>query len=112
MKYRILSNSGHLSNEDCAKTVVKLMENGCDKIVLCHLSKENNEPELALGSVHLELQNNNLSLPESTVLRAASRFAPDEWLVFLHLPFFGKKTRRKPDGVPRRRHSHGLAGSG
>ena len=58
------------------------MENGCDKIVLCHLSKENNEPELALGSVHLELQNNNLSLPESTVLRAASRFAPDEWLVF------------------------------
>ncbi len=80
LKYRILSNSGHLSNEDCAKTVVKLMENGCEKIVLCHLSKENNEPELALGSVHLELQNRGLSVPEQTVLRAASRFEPDEWL--------------------------------
>ena len=80
LKYRILSNSGHLSNEDCAKTVVKLMENGCQKIVLCHLSKENNEPELALGTVHIEQQNRGLSVPEQTVLRAASRFEPDEWL--------------------------------
>lgn len=47
LKQRILSNHGHLSNENCAKTAVKLMESGTTRFVLGHLSKENNIPSLA-----------------------------------------------------------------
>ena len=47
LKERILSNHGHLSNECCAETAVKLMESGTTRFVLGHLSKENNIPALA-----------------------------------------------------------------
>ncbi len=47
LKERILSNHGHLSNESCAETAVKLMESGTTRFVLGHLSKENNIPALA-----------------------------------------------------------------
>ena len=47
LKQRILSNHGHLSNENCAKTAVKLVESGTTRLVLGHLSKENNIPSLA-----------------------------------------------------------------
>ncbi|MBR6785987.1 MAG: MBL fold metallo-hydrolase [Clostridia bacterium] len=47
LKQRILSDHGHLSNENCAKTAVKLVESGTTRLVLGHLSKENNIPSLA-----------------------------------------------------------------
>lgn len=47
LKQRILSNHGHLSNDSCAETAVKLMESGTTRFVLGHLSKENNIPSLA-----------------------------------------------------------------
>ncbi len=47
LKERILSDYGHLSNESCAETAVKLMESGTTRFVLGHLSKENNMPALA-----------------------------------------------------------------
>ena len=46
LKKRILSDHGHLSNDDCAKFIPKLVDMGADKIILAHLSKENNTPEL------------------------------------------------------------------
>lgn len=47
LKERILSNHGHLSNEACAKTALKLLESGTTRFILGHLSKENNIPSLA-----------------------------------------------------------------
>lgn len=47
LKKRILSDHGHLSNEDCAEFIPKLVDMGAEKIILAHLSKENNTPELA-----------------------------------------------------------------
>ncbi len=47
LKERILSNYGHLSNEICAETAVKLMQSGTTRFILGHLSKENNIPALA-----------------------------------------------------------------
>lgn len=47
LKRRILSDVGHLSNIDCSKFVTELVENGTTRILLGHLSKENNIPELA-----------------------------------------------------------------
>lgn len=47
LKRRILSDVGHLSNIDCSKFVTELVEKGTTRVVLGHLSKENNMPELA-----------------------------------------------------------------
>ncbi|MFS1663210.1 MBL fold metallo-hydrolase [Streptococcus sp. zg-JUN1979] len=47
LKQRILSDKGHLSNEDGAETMIRTLGNRTKKIYLGHLSKENNIKELA-----------------------------------------------------------------
>lgn len=49
LKMRILGSHGHLSNEDCARFLPTLAACGCKNILLAHLSRENNTPELALS---------------------------------------------------------------
>ena len=47
LKRRILGVKGHLSNDVCAETLVKLIESGTTRFFLGHLSRENNIPQLA-----------------------------------------------------------------
>ena len=47
LKKRILSDHGHLSNEAAAELASELIKNGTRHIILGHLSKDNNMPELA-----------------------------------------------------------------
>lgn len=47
LKQRILGKNGHLSNDECADTVLKLSATGTKHFVLAHLSQDNNTPELA-----------------------------------------------------------------
>lgn len=51
LKSRISSQRGHLSNNDCAKQCKELIENGTTRIILGHLSQENNSPEIADSNV-------------------------------------------------------------
>ena len=51
LKRRILSERGHLSNEDCAKLACALAKTGVKTFVLGHLSRENNRPRLAETAV-------------------------------------------------------------
>lgn len=51
LKRRILSDRGHLSNEDSGKLALTLASQGTKRIVLAHLSKENNTPRLAFDTV-------------------------------------------------------------
>lgn len=55
LKRRILSENGHLSNDDCAKLALSLAKSGTKHIIIGHLSRENNRPELALGTVESAL---------------------------------------------------------
>lgn len=48
LKRRILSDNGHLSNACCAALARTLAEGGTRQIILGHLSRENNTPELAM----------------------------------------------------------------
>lgn len=62
LKRRVLSEVGHLSNEDCGTAVVDLInykEN--KKIILGHLSGTNNHPDLAYETVKSVLMANNIS---------------------------------------------------
>ena len=49
LKRRILSSHGHLSNVDCAQLALRLVREGTGTVILGHLSRENNRPELALA---------------------------------------------------------------
>ncbi len=49
LKRRILSGRGHLSNADCSALAARLVREGTDTIILGHLSRENNQPAVALA---------------------------------------------------------------
>lgn len=51
LKQRILSANGHLSNDDCARQIEKLIEQGTTHFLLGHLSQDNNRPHIADGTV-------------------------------------------------------------
>jgi phosphoribosyl 1,2-cyclic phosphodiesterase len=61
LKQRILGDSGHLSNESAAETLVKLLseKEKKRKIFLAHLSRENNFPEMAYQTVKNILEEGN-----------------------------------------------------
>ena len=55
LKQRILGNRGHLSNENSGRLLSRVLHDDLKKVVLGHLSKENNLPELAYEAVRLEI---------------------------------------------------------
>ena len=76
LKKRIQSDVGHLSNEATGKAVKELYENGVTNIILGHLSKENNFPELAYQTILNELNSSSCNIPFS--LSVAKRDEVDE----------------------------------
>jgi len=56
LKQRILSDKGHLSNEASGRLVSDILHDNLKRIMLGHLSKENNMPELAYETVRLEIE--------------------------------------------------------
>lgn len=56
LKQRILSDYGHLSNENSGRLISSVLHDGVKTIYLGHLSKENNIPELAYETVRLEIE--------------------------------------------------------
>ncbi len=56
LKKRILSGNGHMNNDDCGKALVKLYTTGVKNVILGHLSRENNYPELAMVAVRAVLE--------------------------------------------------------
>lgn len=58
LKKRIMGENGHLSNDDAGKALSYLSKNNVQNIVLGHLSKENNFPELAYQTVFNEISSN------------------------------------------------------
>lgn len=76
LKTRIAGPNGHLSNSLAGKTIAYLMNKGLNQVMLGHLSKENNFPELAYKTVMEELSyiNKNINV------HVASRIMPSELL--------------------------------
>ena len=73
LKKRILSRHGHLSNDDAGKVAAELIRHGARQIILGHLSKENNFPELAMRSCEYALQQEGIAPHEDALLVIASR---------------------------------------
>lgn len=62
LKQRILGDKGHLSNDDSSKYLTKFVGDNTDKVILIHLSEDNNTEDLALQSL-----NNKLSKKKKNV---------------------------------------------
>ena len=74
LKRRILSNVGHLSNDAAAETVLRIFKKGKLKnVVLAHLSKENNIPELAQLTVKKHLEDHGVNTESDINLDLAYR---------------------------------------
>jgi len=56
LKSRIMSNLGHLCNEDSAIATCEIIGPQTKEIILAHLSEEANTPELALSAYHSVFQ--------------------------------------------------------
>ena len=55
LKQRILGDRGHLSNENSGRLLSRILHDRLKTIILGHLSKENNLPELAYEAVRMEI---------------------------------------------------------
>lgn len=58
LKQRILSQLGHLSNEDCVHTLNKIITPETKHVLLAHLSEHNNDPYIAMNTVKNGLKRN------------------------------------------------------
>jgi len=74
-KQRVLSRTGHLSNESCGNLLAEVAHEGLKSVHLAHLSSECNSPETAVRIITeiLERQGINLNLcvaPQHTISQA------------------------------------------
>ncbi|MDE6291713.1 MAG: MBL fold metallo-hydrolase, partial [Muribaculaceae bacterium] len=92
LKARIASGSGHLDNRQTAAFISEIINPGLKQIFLCHLSKDNNTPQIALRAVRevLEAKGLNVGNAMETIedrkadvqLAALPRFDMTRWFVF------------------------------
>jgi len=78
LKDRILGQSGHLSNKNCA---VALAENATEQlrhVWLCHLSEENNHPELARKTIDSVLRSYGIIVGKNFQLDVLKRNTPSD----------------------------------
>ncbi len=73
LKRRIKGPLGHLSNTDCAAFLSELVKCGTTHIVLGHLSKENNTPDVALQTCISELSFAGFKRDKDYIIFAAPR---------------------------------------
>jgi phosphoribosyl 1,2-cyclic phosphodiesterase len=75
LKRRISSVLGHLSNQDAGQALLKTLGERTRKVILAHLSEENNRPGLALDSVEEVLRIHKVEL-EDVDIAVAPRYNP------------------------------------
>lgn len=73
LKRRILSDKGHLCNEETALCVNDLIKSGTQKILLSHISENNNLAELAYWTTVKYLMNNGCDMKKIKVKVAPQR---------------------------------------
>lgn len=80
LKRRILGDMGHLSNDNSGKLLTRIFHDGLKHIVLGHLSKENNYPDLAYETVKYELEQYKKDILDNCTLTVANREEPSSYI--------------------------------
>lgn len=82
LKQRILSDRGHLSNAACAKELVNLVEKGTLRLMLGHLSEENNTVPLAMSTSVDMLTSNGMKFKSDYSLDVAPSICTAKTIIF------------------------------
>jgi Metal-dependent hydrolases of the beta-lactamase superfamily I len=72
----------NLSNDDCAKAIINITNSKFKNIILGHLSKTNNYPELAYQTVVNILKDARIELDKDLCLSMAKRDMPSNYIEF------------------------------
>lgn len=76
LKNRITGKLGHLSNRQCGEALVECATEKLKMVWLCHLSEENNHPELARKTVESILRNSGIVAGKDFELVVLKRKTP------------------------------------
>jgi phosphoribosyl 1,2-cyclic phosphodiesterase len=76
LKERITSGTGHLSNAACGEAIAQHMSEHLRHVWLCHLSEENNHPELARKTVEATLRSYGIVAGKDVQLDVLKRSVP------------------------------------
>ena len=82
LKKRIVSRSGHLCNTDAADFLATHYHSGLEYVFLCHLSRENNTPELAYKTIEDRLSLSHIQVGRDVQLVPLRRNTASEVYVF------------------------------
>lgn len=77
LKDRIKSGNGHLSNAKCADGIIENYTPALRHVWLCHLSEENNHPELVRKNISQALLDNGIDVDATLKLDVLRRRVPD-----------------------------------
>ena len=80
LKQRILGERGHLSNELGGRLAAWAVEGGTRRLVLAHLSQENNRPELARQAAHRAVEGIGARVGADVSVSVAPRNENSGWL--------------------------------
>lgn len=78
LKERVASPTGHLSNREAAEFLASHYTPDLKDIWLCHLSKDNNHPELAYKTVDIRLFREGIRVGKDVRLTALKRTTPSD----------------------------------
>lgn len=78
LKARIASPNGHLSNREMAEFISEHFPEKLEYLFLCHLSKDNNHPELAYKTVEIALQQRNIAAGKDVQVIPLKRTLPSD----------------------------------
>lgn len=82
LKRRILSDNGHLSNAACSEVLPEFVGSGLTRIILGHLSEENNTPGLALDEAVASLTRAGMVLNSDYIIDVAPVRTNGKCMVF------------------------------
>jgi len=78
LKERVAGMQGHLSNHDAANFLATHYSHEWKKVWLCHLSRENNHPELVYKTIDLRLSQKGLDIDKDLEVVILKRTTPSE----------------------------------
>jgi phosphoribosyl 1,2-cyclic phosphodiesterase len=78
LKERVSSPTGHMSNRNAAEFLATHLSPHLKNIWLCHLSRDNNHPELAYKTVEYRLLQEGIKVGKDVSLTTLKRTTPSE----------------------------------
>lgn len=82
LKERITSATGHLSNRETADFLAKIYHANLHNIWLCHLSRDNNHPELAFKTIDIRLFREGIRVGKDVNIITLKRTHPSDVYFF------------------------------